>query len=306
MLTIDLWSWDPGLPLETPEDACRAMRDRAVESLHTGADIVLFPEFAWMSLAPVLRKGDHPGKDDIARVGRWFWRHCWHGLLDDPALSRGLIVFGTSPCEVLTENGTTEWRNRAPILIDGHPSHQDKLNLTPWESRPISPGALSLAPGRELRLFTFAELTVAVLICLDIEIPEISSSLRGLGVDLILVPSATETRLGAERITRCASARAVELGCHVAVSPLTGKTKTDLIDVNVGWTGFYSPSQAAYGETDRESRDPDLIEEGCVRRRFRIDLKRLSLMRRNRLETNPSLLLRVEFPEIEMPEVVPS
>jgi predicted amidohydrolase len=91
--------------------------------------------------------------------------------------------------------------------------YQDKLHLTPWES--------AFSPGDTLHLWHFAGLRIAVIICLDIEIPELSARLRDEEVDLILCPSATETVLGVERVDRCASARAVELGCHVAVSHLT-------------------------------------------------------------------------------------
>jgi predicted amidohydrolase len=68
-----------------------------------------------------------------------------------------------------------------------------------------------------LRVWEFGGVRFAVIICLDIEIPEISAKLRGRGVDVILVPSATETILGVERVDRCASARAVELGAIVGV-----------------------------------------------------------------------------------------
>lgn len=299
MLTLDIWSWDPGEPRTSAEEACRAMRDHAVASLESGADVVLFPEFCWMGLAPMLRQSHSGAVDDVARVGQWFWQKGWPSLVEDPALSRGLVVFGTCPCEIQNGTGDTEWRNRAPLLLEGTPTHQDKLHLTPWEAHPQEPHAIRLSPGDSLQLLSFQGLTLAVLICLDIEIPEISAALRGSGVDLILVPSATETCLGAERVNRCASARAIELGCHVALAPLTGRADTDLIDVNLGWNALYSPSQAAFLEVVREDRDSSLIESGSHRRRYQIDRERLQEMRRNRLETNPSSMTQVIPPDIE-------
>ena len=112
------------------------------------------------------------------------------------------------------------------------------------------------------------------------------------GVDVILVPSATETVLGVERVGRCASARAVELGCVVGVCHLTGKTEVELIDVNVGRTGVYWPSQAAFRDAPRWS-ESEIIESGIHKQRLILDPKLLQVMRRMPLETNPSLLKRM-------------
>jgi predicted amidohydrolase len=146
-----------------------------------------------------------------------------------------------------------------------------------------------LPPGRELRVWEFGGVKFAVIICLDIEIPEISAKLRGRGVEVILVPSATETILGVERVDRCASARAVELGAIVGVSHLTGGTQSSLIDENVGRTAVYFPSQASFREAPRWI-EGDVIDRGIQKQRMVIDQRALDLMRRMRQETNPALL----------------
>jgi predicted amidohydrolase len=128
-----------------------------------------------------------------------------------------------------------------------------------------------------------------VVICLDIEIPELSARLRGAGVDVMLVPSATETVLGVERVDRCASARAVELGCVVGVSHLTGKAASELIDENVGRTAVYFPSQAAFRDDPRWV-EGEIVAAGIHKQRVVIDHRALEVMRRMRQETNPSLL----------------
>jgi len=106
------------------------------------------------------------------------------------------------------------------------------------------------------------------------------------------VPSATETILGVERVDRCASARAVELGCIVAVCHLTGKAVTDLIDVNVGRTAVYFPSQAAF-RNDSRWDESEIYESGMHKQRLTLDPKLLQVMRRMPLETNPSLLKKM-------------
>ena len=71
------------------------------------------------------------------------------------------VVLGTVP---FWDAERQELRNRAPVLVEDRMLYQDKLHLTPWESE--------FSPGTELRVWEFAGLRFAVVICLDIEIPE--------------------------------------------------------------------------------------------------------------------------------------
>jgi len=108
-------------------------------------------------------------------------------------------------------------------------------------------------------------------------------------VDVVLVPSATETMLGVERVDRCASARAVELGVVVGVSHLTGTAESGLIDENVGRTAVYFPSQAAFRDEPRWV-EGEVISSGTQTQRVVIDPRTFEVMRRMKQETNPSLL----------------
>jgi predicted amidohydrolase len=171
-----------------------------------GADLVLLPEFTWMGLEPLVEP------KSPRRVAEVFWQELFPTLRSllvrpDKAVVLGTVPFWDAEAGVL--------HNRAPILVG-----TGCCIRTSCISRRGSP---TFAPGSELRLWEFAGLRFAVVICLDIEIPEISARLRGEGVDVLLVPSATETVLGVERVDRCASARAVELGCIVGVCHLTGR-----------------------------------------------------------------------------------
>jgi predicted amidohydrolase len=128
-----------------------------------------------------------------------------------------------------------------------------------------------------------------VVICLDVEIPELAALLRGQGVELMLVPSATETLMGVERVGRCADARAVELGCHVGVCHLVGRTASVLIDENIGRAAAFAPSQAAFRDEPRHLATP-VCTEGDHALTVDVDL---ALLRRHRAtpgETDPSRL----------------
>jgi predicted amidohydrolase len=187
------------------------------------------------------------------------------------------VVLGTVPWAV--EGGIL--RNRAPIVSAGRELHQDKLNLTPWET--------GLRGGDTLHVWDFGGVRCAVVICLDIEVPELSAALRGKGVDLILVPSATENILGVERVGRCADARAVELCCHVGLSHLVGDINSSLVDANVGRLGVFSPSQSAFGGSPRQ-RVSEVVSSGFHRLRAELDITALRRQRDLALETNPARL----------------
>lgn len=272
MITLDLCTFDPGVAAKSPAAFAAAVVECVETSWDGGADLVLLPEFTWMGLEPLVEP------KSLRRVAEVFW----HDLL--PTL-RSLLsrpgkaaVLGSVP---FWDAGVGVFHNRAPILVDDRLLHQDKLHLTPWES--------DFAPGKELRLWEFAGMRFAVVICLDIEIPEVSARLRGAGVDVLLVPSATETILGVERVDRCASARAVELGCIVGVSHLTGGADSGLIEENFGRTAVYFPSQSAFRETPRWI-ESEIFSAGVHKQRVIIEPRALEIMRRMKQETNPSLL----------------
>ena len=203
-MNLDLWTFDVGVQAESPQAYAEECLRRVEESWADGADLVLFPEFCWVGLERFVRK-----EQGLRGVADLFWSKMWPVM--ETRLNRAdkTVVLGTAP---FWDETTQRLFNRAPIFCEGRALHQDKLHLTPWEN--------AFSPGEALRLWRFGGLTIAVIICLDIEVPELAARLRGSGVDLILVPGATENILGVERVNRCASARAVELGCCVGVAHL--------------------------------------------------------------------------------------
>lgn len=273
-LTLDAWTVDVGQPAATSEAWIDQLAGCVERSWQSGADVVLLPEYCWMGLEPfVAARG---ATETLAAMALLFWNDLW------PTLRRRLSQPGK--CAVL---GTAPWINpvsgnlfnRSPIISESAAIFQDKLCLTPWESQ--------FTCGSSIETWRFQNWRFAVLICLDIEIPEHSSALRGANLDVLLVPSATETLLGTERIARCASARAVELGCHVTVAHLTGTAASVIVDENVGRISCYSPSQSPFAEKQR-SDEGEMHLSGFHCRRFVLSRQPLEVMRRMQAETNPA------------------
>lgn len=271
-LTLDLRTFDVGVSAATPEAFADHVIGLVRESWSEGADVVVLPEFLWMGLEKFVAE-----PDKVRGVARLFWERLWPRVVGALGADGKAAVLGTVP--FAGTDGLV--RNRAPILNGGTALHQDKLHLTPWE------GAFS--SGDAVRVWEFRGVRFAVVICLDIEVPEISAALRGAGVDVLLVPSATETLLGVERVGRCADARAVELGCYVGLCHLVGRTQSQLIDENVGRLGFFTPSQTPFLPLARQRVTP-VVGEGLRRLTVGLDL---AALRRNRAtvgETDPSRL----------------
>ncbi len=280
-LTLELQTFDVAAPeAASAREFADLVGRRVAEAWDDGADAVLLPELLWMGLARFV-----DGADSTRAVAELFRGELWPRLSESLRRPGKAAVLGTVPWAV--DGGVL--LNRAPIVSDGRELHQDKLNLTPWET--------GLRGGDTLRIWDFGGVRCAVVICLDIEVPEISAALRGQAVDLVLVPSATENILGVERVGRCADARAVELCCHVGLTHLVGDINSSLVDANVGRLGVFSPSQSAFGASPRQ-RVSEVVSSGFHRLRVELDIAALRRQRDLALETNPARL-RPGAPRVE-------
>ncbi len=271
-VSLDLCTFDPGVKAKSPAGFAAVVMECVETSWDDGADVVLLPEFTWLGLEPLVEPSS------MKRVSEVFWTELLPSLRSLLNRPDKLAVLGTVPFwdaerEVLL--------NRAVIISGDQIWHQDKLHLTPWE--------YEFSSGTELHIWEHLGLRFAVVICLDIEIPELSARLRGSQIDVLLVPSITDNILGVERVDRCASARAVELGCIVGVCHLTGGVGSGMISENVGRTAVYFPSQSAFSDAPRWL-EGEIHDHGMHKQRVVIDSAALAKMRRTRRETNPSLL----------------
>lgn len=269
-LKLELRTFDVGMDCADPEGFATQVTTMIRESWESGAEIVALPEFTWMGLERFV-----DGVDKPRGVAHLFWNHLWPMLQNHLSTPDRAAVLGSVPYA----DPSGALYNRAPILNGPEILYQDKLHLTPWEN--------DFSGGPSLRIWNFRNIRIAVVICLDIEIAEISAALRGRNIDLLLVPSATESLLGVERIGRCASARAVELGCHVAVCHLVGTMQSTLIDENIGRLAAYHPSQSPFLTMPRAQETP-VIDHGIARLAVSLDIAGIRALRAQPMETDPS------------------
>lgn len=206
-----------------------------------GARLVVFPEYAVEAALAFKPEGLSPTGEIafLADAGAELLEH----VRSLPAKHGISLLCGSMP--VRSGNGFT---NTAILLTtDGREIRQDKLCLTPGEQDEES---WSLEPGSVLRVFDLDGLRVAILICLDIEMPALSCRLATENIDLLLVPSMTEMLSGYHRVFGCAKARAVELMAAVAVCGTVGAAAgTTQMPTNVSGAALYLPCEPEFGFT---------------------------------------------------------
>jgi len=150
-----------------------------------------------------------------------------------------LIVAGSAP--VLQPDGSV--RNVAHLFSPmGNVYTQEKLHLTPAES-----AYWGLSQGEGLKMFDTPLGRIAILICYDIEFPELSRMLVDAGVDLIVVPFATDERKAYQRVRYCAQARAVENTIYVVLAGNVGALpRSPAMTLNFGQAAVLTPSDFAF------------------------------------------------------------
>ena len=148
-------------------------------------------------------------------------------------------------------------RNVAPICLpDRRIFRQQKNQLTQWEQAPWG-----LLPGSGLQKLPDPRL--GVLVCYDSEFPEAVRAQAESGVELLCVPSYTESRQGFQRVHFSCLARAVENEIFVAQSCIVGKLGCFDLSGGYGQSCVIAPSKAPFAESAILAQAP-LNKEGLA------------------------------------------
>lgn len=218
--------------LSSPPTSLAQWQNKLTEEIRTliqsGSEIIVYPELFLMGLVHYFETNDQT--EQFEKISDYILNTLLLHLEKEFKKDNILLVLGSGP---IKSNG--KYHNAAPIFVNGQWIFQSKIYLTPWEDCFIA--------GEELNIFEFKNMKAAVVICFDIEQPYLAQKLKETGIDLILSPSATTNKNGNQRVNRCASSRAVELGAAVLAVPVVGTSDCDLVDYNEGRQGFFLPAQ---------------------------------------------------------------
>jgi predicted amidohydrolase len=199
----------------------------------TGADVLLFPEYASLELGSM---GGVATPEDIAHQLTLLEHYLPIFRSTYQNLARVLGKHIVAPSIPVQVEG--KWVNRAyaygPTGVEGY---QDKWFITPFEKTD-----LGIESGEKtLTVFETSVGNFGIQICYDGEFAIGSRLLALAGADIILIPSATETSQGAERVHLGARARAMENQCYTMVSQTIGEAPfSTVVDLNYGYCGAYA------------------------------------------------------------------
>ncbi|MGQ7243162.1 GNAT family N-acetyltransferase [Salinicola sp. V024] len=125
---------------------------------------------------------------------------------------------------------------------DGEIDRQAKLHITPQERRDWV-----VEGGDELQVFETDAGRVGMLICYDVEFPELPRLLAEQDMDILIVPFWTDTKNSYLRVRHCAQARAIENECYVVACGSVGNVPSiENLDIQYAQSSVFSPSDFAF------------------------------------------------------------
>lgn len=125
---------------------------------------------------------------------------------------------------------------------DGSVERYVKLHVTPDEVK-----VWGMEKGSELKVLDTDCGKIGVLICYDVEFPELSRLLADEGMDILFVPFLTDTQNGYSRVRNCAQARAIENECYVAIAGSVGNLpKVHNMDIQYAQSMVFTPCDFAF------------------------------------------------------------
>ena len=125
---------------------------------------------------------------------------------------------------------------------DGTIGRQYKLHITPSEWK-----WWGVSGGDKVEVFDTDCGRVAILICYDIEFPELARIAAAKGAKILFVPFNTDERFGYLRVRNCAMARCIENHVYAALSGCVGNLPLVAnADIHYAQSGIFTPADISF------------------------------------------------------------
>jgi predicted amidohydrolase/GNAT superfamily N-acetyltransferase len=200
------------------------------------SDFAVFPE---LFNAPLMGLRDQTDDVEAIRFLSGFTEHFRSEMLR-MAVSYNINIIAGS----MAEEGEDGRMYNVSYLLrrDGTQERQAKLHITPHERRDWV-----IQGGDELQVFDTDAGRVGILICYDVEFPELGRLLAEQDMDLLFVPFWTDTKNGYLRVRNCAQARAIENECYVVLCGSVGNVPSiENLGIQYAQSAVFSPSDFAF------------------------------------------------------------
>jgi predicted amidohydrolase/ribosomal protein S18 acetylase RimI-like enzyme len=125
---------------------------------------------------------------------------------------------------------------------DGSVERQLKIHVTPSEQR-----WWGVAPGNKVEVFETDRGPIAILICYDVEFPELARIAAARGARIFFVPYNTDIRSAHVRVRACAQARCIENHVYCVLAGATGNLPfVEGADIHYAQSAILTPSDIPF------------------------------------------------------------
>lgn len=199
------------------------------------ADFALLPEFF---TGPLMGLTKHSNSADAVRALADY-TEAMREKLTELAVSYNVNIIGGSMPEY---DGGTLHNSAFLCRRDGSWEKQRKIHITPDEKH-----FWGLTGGDKVMAFDTDAGRIGILICYDVEFPELPRLLAEQGIKILFVPYWTDTKNGYLRVRACAAARAIENECYVVITGSVGNLpNVDNMDIQYSQSAVFSPSDFSF------------------------------------------------------------
>lgn len=200
-----------------------------------GSDFALFPE---LFIAPLMADYNHLSEAEAIRE---LARHteAIKKRFQEFAISYNInIITGSMPYL----DGGNLYNVGFLCKRDGTSEMYTKIHITPNEV--VHWG---MKGGSQFKTFDTDCGKIGILICYDVEFPELPRLLADEGMNILFVPFLTDTQNGYTRVKHCSQARAIENECYVAIAGCVGNLpKVNNMDIQYAQASVFTPSDFAF------------------------------------------------------------
>jgi predicted amidohydrolase/ribosomal protein S18 acetylase RimI-like enzyme len=125
---------------------------------------------------------------------------------------------------------------------DGSWDYYEKIHITPAERE-----SWGMQGGDKVKIFDTDCGKVGIMVCYDVEFPEIARLYADQGMHILFVPFLTDTQNGYMRVRNCSMARAIENECYVAIAGSVGNLpRVNNMDIQYAQSAIFTPSDFAF------------------------------------------------------------
>ena len=207
------------------------------------SDFILFPEYF---NAPLMARYNNLGEAESIRALAKYTDKI-RDRFRELAISYNInIITGSMP---YVKGDGSLYNVGFLIRRDGTDEMYEKIHVTPDEMK-----CWGLNGGSTIRTFDTDCGKIGVVICYDVEFPELSRLLAAQGMQILFVPFMTDTQNAYARVRICAQARAIENECYVVIAGSVGNLpRVHNMDIQYAQSAVFTPCDFPFPNDGRRA-----------------------------------------------------